>query len=209
VDDRRARVVGDPGVRALVRVRLGPPALGIGQHEHEMQQGASMTRPAPSTRMFRVQFAREPPDAGLVAHEPHLDVALPQALRDRLARARMDPPARDPVVGQLTLGEERRERVEQRRARELVVVDPQDPVARALAVGPAEVAVHARHGRQDREPVGEAAHGARDLLVRAALVQREEHLVDMRAPRLKQQLDLLRAAGRDDAERQRRRLARG
>jgi hypothetical protein len=108
-------------------------------------------------------------------------------------------------VGQLAFGEQRGQRVEQRPAGELVVVDAHDPVARALTVHPAEVPLHPRHRRQDRAPVREAADGPHDLRMRAALVQREEHLVDMGAPGLQQPSHLLRPAGRDDAQRQRRR----
>ena len=203
VVDRRARVVGDPGMGALIPVRLGSPALDVAKQQDEMQQRRLDDAPGALHPDVRVRPAREAPDTGHVAHEPNLDVALPQALRDELARARVDPSAREPVVGQLSLGEERRERLEQRPARELVVVDPQDPVARALAVGPAEVPLHSRHGGQDGEAVGEAADGGCDLLVRTPLVEGEEHLVDVRAPRLQQQPHLLGTAGRDDAERQR------
>jgi hypothetical protein len=114
VVDRRALVVGDPGPGALVPVGLRAPALGVAEQQHDVQQRRLGDPPGALDPDARMRLPGEAPDAALVAHEPHLDVALPHALRDRLVRGGMHPAAREPDVRQLALGEQRGQRLAQR-----------------------------------------------------------------------------------------------
>jgi hypothetical protein len=86
-------------------------------------------------------------------------------------------------AAEAAVGGEARERVEERPARDLVVVEPQDPVAATLRVEPRQRALDRRLERHEDHPVRELADAA-ELPRVGAVVAGDDDLVDDAAAQL-------------------------
>ena len=191
---------GDPETRTqeLVSRGLRPAALLRVVDEIDVVQRL-VDQPVRADVLDRdVESARVPDEGRIGAVEPRAEVGVPGRLAERLAGVGPDPGSPQEVVRHVGRLDEAPERGDERRRGKLVVVEPENPVARREARDPLPLAFDRRRELEQRHRVGELLERPEPALA-GPVVDRDDELVDDGSDRA-QQLDrpLGRVPGDDD-----------
>ena len=147
-----------------------------------------------------VELGRESHEKRIGPYEPRLVVRAPRRLVQVRRAVGIEPLAWEPVVRDVGIHAQRRQRFDQRRAGDLVVVERERPVAAALVEEPGEGTVDGLRERVQDDPVGDRRKIAADGRV-GAVVECDQDLVGDGAQGAEQSRDARSGTGRHHEDR--------
>jgi hypothetical protein len=151
----------DPWAQDLVLDRFRPARCDVVEQARQVVERL-LDVPGGVCRLgARVQQSAEA-QCAIVAHEPILVVRPPRHFLEPVALLGVEPPARKPVLLNAAVRDQLRQSLDERWARDLVGVNPEDPISGALFVEPGEVPL------QVREFHAQEAIGGSRILLQAA-----------------------------------------